>query len=108
VPKKAAAATLGVSRQMLDIYLKGQAMPGPDVILRAMKAWGFPLSYRGREVTSSLLAKPTTNGRNKTAEQLLLPLRDAIDSLSEGNLAVKIASRQADRIDLQVSIKFVS
>lgn len=107
VPKKTAAATLGVSRQMLDLYLNGKAMPGSDVILKAMKAWGFPLAYRGREITSGLLASPTKKTQEyELPEQLSLPLRDAIDALGEENLSVKIANRRSDRLELSVSIKF--
>lgn len=104
--KKLAAATLGVSRQMLDVYLNGKSTPGSDVILRAMKAWGFPLKYRGREVMSSQLVRPTAGGADVPPEQLLLPLRDAIHSLDEGDLNIRIAKKEADRIELQVSIRF--
>jgi len=108
ISRKLAAATLGVSRQMLDIYLKGRAAPGPDVILRAMKAWGFSLKYRGREVTSAQLIRPRVAGPQTTAEQLLLPLKDAIQSLSDEDIHVKVAKKDADRIQLDVSIRFAS
>jgi len=104
--KKSAAATLGVSRQMLDVYLNGKSAPGPDVALRAMKAWNFTLKYRGREITSSQLTRPAVVEIQGAAEQLLLPLRDAIQSLGEEDLRIRIAKKQADRIELQVSIRF--
>jgi hypothetical protein len=104
--KKAAAAVLGVSRQMLDVYLKAEATPGPDVLLRAMKAWRFTLKYRGREITSSQLARPPAGETPSTPEQLLLPLREAIEALNEGDLGVRIVRKAPDRIELQVSIKF--
>jgi len=104
--KKLAAATLGVSRQMLDVYLSGRSAPGSDVVLRAMKAWNFTLKYRGRELTSSQLTRPTAVEIQGAAEQLMLPLRDAIQSLGEGDLQIRIAKKQPDRIELQVSIRF--
>jgi hypothetical protein len=104
--KKTAAATLGVSRQMLDVYLNAKSTPGSDVVLRAMKAWNFTLKYRGRELSSSQWTRPTVVEIQGAAEQLFLPLRDAIQSLDEGDLRVRIAKREPDRIDLQVSIRF--
>lgn len=106
VRKKTAAAILGVSRQMLDVYINGKATPGPDVILRAMKAWNFTLKYRGREITSSQLARSVGKELPPVPEQLLLPLRDAIDALGEENLLVRISKKEPDRIELQVSIRF--
>lgn len=104
--KKLAAATLGVSRQMLDIYLTGKSAPGPDIILRAMKAWNITFTYRGREIASSQLSRPALVEIQSAAEQLQLPLRDAIHSLGEEDLRIRIAKKQADRIELQVSIRF--
>lgn len=106
VRKKDAAKTLRVSRQMLDLYLDGKAMPGPDVILRAMKEWNFPLNYRGREITSSQLSRPMVTATHAEPEQLLLPLKDAIHSLDERDLSVRIAKKEPDGIQLEVSIKF--
>lgn len=106
VTKKLAAATLGVSRQMLDVYLNGKAAPGPDVTLRAMKAWNFTLKYRGREISSSQLTRPAVVEIQGAEEQLFLPLRDAIQSLDEADLRIRIAKKEPDRIDLQVSIRF--
>lgn len=107
VRKKAAAAILGVSRQMLDVYIKGKATPGPEVILRAMRAWNFTLKYRGREITSSQLMRSVPEHPPLAVpEQLLLPLRDAIDALGEENLLVRISKKEPDRIELQVSIRF--
>ena len=108
VSKKAAAAVLGVSRQMLDVYLKEGATPGSDIVLRAMKAWGFAVSYRGREITSSQMARPSPIELQATAEQLLLPLKEAIQSLADEDIRVTIAKKDANRIQLGVSIRFAS
>ncbi len=107
--KKEAAATLGVSRQMLDVYLSGKAMPGSDVILKAMamRTWNLPLTYRGREITASQLARPTASHMPTPApEQIPLPLKDALDSLNEGDLRIRINKKEADRIELGLSIRF--
>src|SRR5713101_3963177 len=78
IRKKEAADTLRVSRQMLDQYLKGRATPAPDVVLRAMKAWGVTLMYRGREVGASYFAQNTKTKVELTPVQLNLPLADVI------------------------------
>jgi transcriptional regulator with XRE-family HTH domain len=103
--KKTAAATLGVSRQMLEVYLNGEAMPGSDVIMRAMKAWGIPFRFRGRQISVSQLSKPTAVAAS-APEQLSLPLEDAIRHLGPEDLGVSISKKGMDRVELQVSIKF--
>jgi DNA-binding phage protein len=108
VRRKAAAAVLGVSRQMLDLYLKEKATPGSDVIVRAMKAWNFKLKYRGREFGAPLLMRTEEATIQVHAEQLPLPLKDAIHSLSQEDIGITLAKKEPDRIDLQVSIRFVS
>jgi len=108
VRRKTAAALLGVSRQMLDLYMKEKATPGSDVIVRAMKAWNFKLNYRGREFGAPLLTRTEQMTTQVHAEQLRLPLRDAIHSLSQEDIAISLSKKEPDRIDLQVSIKFVS
>ena len=104
VSKKSAATVLGVSRQMLDLYLDERAAPGPDVLLRAMREWKFTLKYRGREVSSSQFERPHASEMATIPEQL--PLFDAIRDLDKRDVQISILKKEADRIDLQVSIKF--
>jgi hypothetical protein len=109
VPKKDAALTLRVSRQMLDQYLKGRATPGPDVVLRAMKAWSFTLRYRGKEVGASYFDREPEEPARKAespAMQLALPLAEVIAQLDQRDLAIAITRKGVDSIQLQVSIKF--
>jgi transcriptional regulator with XRE-family HTH domain len=106
VSKKEAALTLRVSRQMLDQYLKGRATPGPDVVLRAMRAWNFTLKYRGREVGASYFDRTSEKKVEFTPTQLTLPLAQVIAQLDQRDLAIDITKKGADSIQLQVSIKF--
>jgi hypothetical protein len=111
VRKKEAAHALRISRQMLDLYLKAEAAPGPDVILRAMEKWSFTLRYRGQELRSSNFEGVSeVAGIEQLPVQLSLPLRDAIESLEERDLSITIKKREPDqnRIDLEVSIRFAS
>lgn len=106
ISKKEAALTLRVSRQMLDLYLKGRATPGSDVILRAMKAWSFTLKYRGREVGASYFDRRLEKKADFTPTQLALPLAEVIALLDQRDLAIVITKKGPDSIQLQVSIKF--
>ena len=108
VSKKTAAATLGVSRQMLDVYLKGKATPGSDVIMRAMRAWKLPFAYRGREITISQLTRPARGPTHPQPEQLLLPIEEAILALGQEDLDVRISKKETAGIELQVTIRFAS
>lgn len=104
IPKKSAAATLGVSRQMLDLYLKGEVAPGPDIVLRAMREWRFTFRHRGQEITSSHFERNIAEDRSPAPLQL--NLFDAINSLDKRDLDIAIVKKGPDRIELQVSIKF--
>ena len=106
VSKKEAALTLRVSRQMLDQYLKGRATPGPDVVLRAMKAWNFTLKYRGRDVGAPYFDRPLERKAVSIPTQLALPLAEIIAQLDQRDLEIAITRKGVDSIQLQVSIKF--
>lgn len=106
VSKKEASDVLRVSRQMLDRYLKGRATPGPDVVLRAMKAWNFTLRYRGRELGTSYFTRPHFIATEQTPVQLELALADIIAALNQRDVQISILKKATDSIQLQVSIRF--
>jgi hypothetical protein len=91
---------------MLHLYLNEKATPGPDVVVRAMKAWNFKIKYRGRELTAAQLIRSEDKKIEQASEQLPLPLLDAIHSLSEEDIAITLTKKEADSIDLRVSIRF--
>jgi hypothetical protein len=104
IRKKSAAATLGVSRQMLDLYLNGRATPGPDIILRAMKEWKLRFKHRGQEISSSHFERNLPSVKASAPQQL--NLFDAINSLDQRDLQITLTKKSPDRIEMQVSIKF--
>ena len=106
ISKSKAAEDLGVSRQSLYQYLRGEAVPGSDVLRRACEIWGITLDYKGLSVNVSSFLKPL-RGTRQEPRQLPL-LLEAITALSDRDLDVKIARREQNVIELQVKIRFAS
>jgi len=76
------------------------------VILRAMKAWDFKLAYRGREVGETYFQQPGGPQVKLTPAQLSLPLSEVIALLDERDLEIAITKKEADSVQIQVSIRF--
>jgi hypothetical protein len=75
-----AAEVLGVRKQMIGPYRRGEALPGTEAIARACISWNISFSYGGFEISAKTLAG--SNGRPKlVARQLELPFEEPIDFL---------------------------
>jgi len=92
-----AANQLGVKRQLVSLYLKGDTTPGPDIIRRARELWGFPSKYGGLPLESATL--PRRPGPRIQPLQLKLFSEDQ-------QLKVTVLRRSVDSVELKVSINF--
>lgn len=92
-----AANQLGVKRQQVSLYLKGETTPGPDVIRRARELWGFPSEYGGLSLES--VSFPRRAGPRVQPQQLKLFSDDQ-------QLKVIVLRRSVDSVELKVSINF--
>ena len=106
--KTRAAKELGVSRQMLHLYLKGKSLPKREVLQRACEAWELKINYRDLIVSSGSFPSPSVKTETSEPKQLELDLQEAIDQLGNENLAVRILRKDNGRIELQVDVRFGS
>ncbi len=91
-----AANQLGVRRQLVSLYLKGNTTPGPDVICRARELWGIRLEYGGMPLETASFPRL---GPRIHPQQLKLFSEDQ-------QLKVVVLRRSADSVELKVSINF--
>ena len=103
--KKAAAQTLEVSRQILDLYLKAKVTPRPEVLRRACKAWPN-LVFRFRDHVFSVTHFEQSAPAPNSAKQL--SLFEALNSLQKENLKISIAKHEPQSLELSVRIEFAS
>ena len=102
--KRSVAEKLGVSRQMLRLYLKGEATPGGEVIKKACDEWGLSLSIKGFHFTSDAFAgESKPRKRQKKTQQL--NLLDLLDRLKSDQLEAQIVGREGDSFYLRLRIK---
>ncbi len=92
-----AADQLGVKRQLVSLYLKGETTPGPSIIRRARELWGFPSEYGGLPLEAATL--PPRPGPRVQPQQLKLFSEDQ-------RLKVIVLRRSVDSVELKVSINF--
>jgi transcriptional regulator with XRE-family HTH domain len=100
--KTQAALSLGISRQMLHQYLTGNSA----TLSRACHAWGISLSYKGLEFDQRAFRPLGAHPLREVPVQL--SLFDALDSLRDGNLDVKVLRKSKAGLELRVCIKFAS
>lgn len=104
VSKTVAAEDLGISRQMLYLYLKGKATPGGEVIEKACAKWKLALTIKGNPFTAGAFAsdvKPQT----ELSVPRQLSLLDLLDKLKNDQLEAKIVGREGDTFILRLQIK---
>jgi len=106
-PKKKAAAVLGVTTQMLRLYLKGKATPGGEVIRRACDEWNLTLSIRGFEFSRDAFG-PTQKRRATRNKAIQFSLLDLLEKLRNDQLEAKIVGREGDSFYLELRIKVVA
>jgi len=92
-----AAQLLGVKRQLVSLYLKGDTTPGRDVIHRTRELWGFPSEYGGVPLDATTF--PRRLGPRAQPQQLKLFSEDR-------QLKVVVLRRSVDSVELNVSINF--
>jgi len=91
------AKQLGVKRQLVSLYLKGETTPGPGIIRRARELWGFPSEYGGLQLGAATF--PHRPGPRFQPQQLELFSEDK-------QLKVAVLRRSVDSVELKVSMKF--
>jgi hypothetical protein len=92
-----AANQLGIKRQLVSLYLKGDTTPGPEIVRRARELWGFPSEYGGMPLESTTF--PHRPGPRVQPQQLRLYSEDQ-------QLKVIVLRRSVDSLELKVSINF--
>lgn len=92
-----AAEKLGVKRQLISLYLKGNTTPGRDFVRMASELWGFSLEFGGVPVgPESFPHRPKPRVEPQQLE------------LFSGDKQVKVVvlRRSADSVELRVSMNF--
>jgi len=92
-----AARLLGVKKQLISLYLKGDTTPGRDIIHRTRELWGFPREYGGVPLDATTF--PRRLGPRVEPQQLKLFSDDQ-------QLKVVVLRRSVDSVELKVSINF--
>jgi len=105
--RKLAAEKLGISRQMLRLYLKGLATPGGEVIKKACDEWRLSLSIKGFQFTGDAFASEVkARGRQ---EKLPEPsLFDLLDKLEKNQIEAEVVGREGDSFYLRFRIKLAA
>jgi len=100
-----AARELGISKQRLHKYLKGEMMPGSDFLCQVARKWNLEFEYRrvkfGAAAFEAVL--PVAKGQ---ADQLVL--FDTQQVLSNEKWEVRVHRRRPGHVDLSIEIKIVS
>lgn len=100
-----AAAELRTSRQAISLYLKEKATPSAELVRRAIKAWNLKMDVDGYVVSESSYIQKSSGPIAAEPLQLSL-LSEALDSINDENVKVKIVQRIGDSIALKVNIDF--
>jgi hypothetical protein len=104
IGKNLAAEKLGVSRQMLRLYLKELATPGGEVIKKACDEWGLSLSIKGFNFSGDAFASEA-KPRKRTKEPPQPSLLDLLEKLNKDQLEAQIVGREGDSFYLKLRIK---
>lgn len=91
------ANQLGVKRQLVSLYLKGDTTPGQDLIRRTRELWGFPSEYGGLPLEAATF--PRRPALRAQPQQLKLFSEDQ-------QLKVTVLRRSVDSVELKVSLNF--
>jgi transcriptional regulator with XRE-family HTH domain len=107
ISRKLAADKLGISRQMLRLYLKGMATPGGEVIKKACDEWHLTLSIKGFQFTGDAFASEakSQDRQRKPPEPGLF---DLLDKLEKDQLEAEIVGREGDSFYLRLRIKLAA
>lgn len=107
ISRKLAADKLGISRQMLLLYLKGESTPGGEVIKKACDEWGLSLSIKGFQFTGDAF---TSNVKPKGRQSKLSEpsLFDLLDKLEKNQIEAEVVGREGDSFYLRFRIKLAA
>jgi transcriptional regulator with XRE-family HTH domain len=100
-----AADELRISRQAISLYLKEKTTPSAEIMRRICQRWNLTLNIEGNIVSESSYSSHQSSPIMAPPLQLSL-LPDAIDSLRDEDVRVKIVRKIGDSIDLEVKIDF--
>ena len=103
----AAAKELGVCRQSLYNYLSGHTTPGGNLVRTACQKWAIALDHNGFHVDASCFPGPQLEA-SPLAEQLQLPLMEAIQNLADENVTINIRRKDSGSVTFEVQLKFGS
>jgi transcriptional regulator with XRE-family HTH domain len=105
--RKAVAQKLGISRQMLNLYLKGKATPGGEVIKKACDEWGLSLSIKGFHFSGEAFGReiPLPNRSDELYQSTLFEL---LDRLKNDQLEARVVGREGDSFILKLQIKIAA
>jgi transcriptional regulator with XRE-family HTH domain len=104
ISRNTAANKLGISRQMLRLYLNGSATPGGEVIKKACDEWGLSLSIKGFQFSGDDFAgEPVPRKRGRKTEQI--SLFALLEGLKANQLEAEITGRQGNSFCLTLRIK---
>lgn len=107
ISRNLAAEKLGVTRQMLRLYLKGLATPGGEVIKKACDEWNLSLSIKGFQFSAEAFATEARSPKGKTASPQL-SLLDLLEKLQSDQLEAQIVGREGDSFYLKLRIKLAA
>jgi|SRR5579859_1238282 len=107
VSKRIAAEKLGISRQMLHLYLKGKATPGGEVIEKACAEWKLILTIKGNRFTGGAFASDVKPEKD-VSEPHQMSLLDLLGQLKNNQLEAQIVGREGDSFILRLQIKLAA
>jgi transcriptional regulator with XRE-family HTH domain len=107
ISKKVAAEKLGITRQMLRLYLKGTSTPGGEVIKKACDEWQLTLSIKGFEFSADAFGT-SSKPRGRLKKQDEPSLFDLLDKLEKNQLEAEIVGREGDSYYLRFRIKIAA
>ena len=86
-----AAQVLGVRKQMIGPYRRGEALPGTQVLARACTQWGLTFHYRGFELGAKSLTAESGKPQS-VPNQLPLPFDEPLSfrGVTEGMREVQV------------------
>jgi hypothetical protein len=94
-----AASVLGVRKQMIGPYRRGESLPGTEAIARACINWNLSFNYKGIEISARTFV--AANGKPRpVAQQLELPFDEALD--------FRGLSHRVQNVQLTITLKRVS
>src|SRR5579872_6317653 len=101
--RKVAAEKLGVTRQMLNRYLKGKSTPSSEVVKRACDEWKLRMSIRRFDFGGGAFERAARISRYTRLAQL--SLLDLLDKLRSDPSEAKVVGREGDSFYLRLRIR---